>query len=77
MLVIHGYWLVGGRLGLWAEDSTLPTQPPRRPGRPPRERPHPFAAGHPALVEALGELGAKATLGVAGLRAAQSGRRTA
>ncbi|MEV4759418.1 SNF2-related protein [Micromonospora sp. NPDC049559] len=69
MLLVHGFWLVGGRLGLWAEDSTLPVRPPRRPGRPPRERPHPFAAGHPALAEALavplGELAAKATTGTA------------
>ncbi|MEV7227032.1 DEAD/DEAH box helicase [Polymorphospora sp. NPDC051019] len=53
MLVVHGLWLDGGRLALWGEDSTLPDRPPRRAGRAPRERPHPFAASHPALVEAL------------------------
>ncbi|HEX5597124.1 MAG TPA: DEAD/DEAH box helicase [Micromonosporaceae bacterium] len=63
MLVVHGLWLTGGRLALWAEDSGLPTAPPRWPGRPPRERPHPFAADHSALTEALGEVGAKATTG--------------
>lgn len=61
MLVVHGLWLAGGRLALWAEDSTLPAQPPRRPGRAPRERPHPFAAAHATLIEALGEAASKAT----------------
>ncbi|MGV9765358.1 SNF2-related protein [Micromonospora tulbaghiae] len=54
MLVIHGLWLPGAGLALWAEDSTLPARAPRRPGRVPRERPHPFAAGHAALAAALG-----------------------
>ncbi|MEU4590638.1 DEAD/DEAH box helicase [Micromonospora aurantiaca (nom. illeg.)] len=53
MLVIHGLWLPGAGLALWAEDSTLPARAPRRPGRVPRERPHPFAAGHAALAAAL------------------------
>ncbi|WP_192772792.1 SNF2-related protein [Plantactinospora soyae] len=61
MLVIHGVWLAGGRLAVWGEDSTLPARPPRRPGRPPRSRPHPFAVGHPGLTGALGDLAAKAT----------------
>jgi non-specific serine/threonine protein kinase len=61
VLVIHGVWLAGGRLAVWGEDSTLPARPPRRPGRPPRSRPHPFAVGHPGLAGALGDLAAKAT----------------
>jgi len=65
VLVVHGVWLAGGRLALWAEDSTLPPRPPRRPGRPARERPHPFAAGHPGLADALGALAAKAVTGTA------------
>ncbi|MEE6262218.1 SNF2-related protein [Plantactinospora sonchi] len=63
MLVVHGVWRGGGRLALWAEDSSRPARPPRRPGRAPRERPHPFAVGHPGLAEALGELAAKAATG--------------
>ncbi|MFG1938450.1 SNF2-related protein [Micromonospora tulbaghiae] len=54
MLVIHGLWLPGAGLALWAEDSSLPARAPRRPGRVPRERPHPFAAGHATLAAALG-----------------------
>ncbi|MEU1838641.1 DEAD/DEAH box helicase [Micromonospora chersina] len=54
MLVIHGLWLPGRGLALWAEDSRLPARAPRRPGRAPRERPHPFAADHAALAAALG-----------------------
>ncbi|MFD4206742.1 SNF2-related protein [Micromonospora tulbaghiae] len=54
MLVIHGLWLPGAGLALWAEDSTLPARAPRRPGRVPRERPHPFATGHATLAAALG-----------------------
>ncbi|MFI2713007.1 SNF2-related protein [Micromonospora sp. NPDC018662] len=53
MLVIHGLWLPGAGLALWAEDGTLPAAAPRRPGRAPRERPHPFAADHAALAAAL------------------------
>ncbi|MEU7615875.1 SNF2-related protein [Micromonospora rifamycinica] len=55
MLVVHGSWLVGAGLAIWAEDSTRPTQVPRRPGRAPRERPHPFAAGPDALGALLGD----------------------
>ncbi|KAB1914320.1 DEAD/DEAH box helicase [Micromonospora sp. AMSO31t] len=54
MLVIHGLWLSGRGLAVWAEDSTRPARAPRRPGRAPRERPHPFAAHHAALAAALG-----------------------
>ncbi len=49
MLVVHGLWLAAGRLCLWGEDSAAPARP-TRPGRAPRERPHPYAAP----VEALG-----------------------
>ncbi|MFI6329291.1 SNF2-related protein [Micromonospora chersina] len=54
MLVIHGLWLPGRGLAVWAEDSSLPARAPRRPGRAPRERQHPFAADHAALAAALG-----------------------
>ncbi|MBB5115474.1 SNF2-related protein [Micromonospora echinospora] len=53
MLVIHGLWLPRAGLALWAEDSTRPARAPRRPGRVPRERPHPFAADHATLADAL------------------------
>ncbi|MET7865369.1 DEAD/DEAH box helicase [Micromonospora taraxaci] len=56
MLVIHGLWSPGdgstGGLAVWAEDSAAPPAP-TRPGRPARERPHPFAAGHADLVAVL------------------------
>ncbi|MCO1597176.1 DEAD/DEAH box helicase [Micromonospora sp. RHAY321] len=59
MLVIHGLWLPGdgstSGLAVWAEDSAAPAAAPRRPGRPPRERPHPFAAAHGTLVTALAD----------------------
>ncbi|MCG5471514.1 DEAD/DEAH box helicase [Micromonospora sp. LAH09] len=59
MLVIHGLWLPGdsstGGLAVWAEDSAAPLEPPRA-GRPPRERPHPFAAGHTDLVAVLADV---------------------
>ncbi|MCW3840322.1 DEAD/DEAH box helicase [Micromonospora yasonensis] len=61
MLVIHGSWLVGAGLAVWAEDSARPATTPRRPGRAPRERPHPFAADHAALAAALGEHPGEAT----------------
>ncbi|MFC4021119.1 SNF2-related protein [Micromonospora sp. GCM10011542] len=57
MLIIHGLWRPGADdpagLAVWAEDSTAPAAGPRRPGRAPRERPHPFAADHVALAAAL------------------------
>ncbi|MCW3814177.1 DEAD/DEAH box helicase [Micromonospora sp. DR5-3] len=55
MLVIHGLWLSGRGLAVWAEDSTRPARAPRRPGRTPRERPHPFAADHGSLTATLGD----------------------
>ncbi|MBQ1021990.1 DEAD/DEAH box helicase [Micromonospora sp. D93] len=58
MLVIHGLWLPGdnstGGLAVWAEDSAAPIPAPRS-GRPARERPHPFAAGHTDLAAVLAE----------------------
>ncbi|MFE9191174.1 SNF2-related protein [Micromonospora sp. NPDC007208] len=58
MLVIHGLWLPGdsstGGLAVWAEDSTTPVPAPRS-GRPARERPHPFAAGHTDLAAVLAD----------------------
>ncbi|RQX07276.1 ATP-dependent helicase [Micromonospora inaquosa] len=58
MLVIHGLWLPGdgstGGLAVWAEDSAAPVPAPRS-GRPARERPHPFAAGHTDLAAVLAE----------------------
>ncbi|MBW4702527.1 DEAD/DEAH box helicase [Micromonospora sp. RL09-050-HVF-A] len=62
MLVVHGVWLVGAGLAVWAEDSTRPTQVPRRPGRAPRERPHPFAAEPAALCALFGDRPADAVL---------------
>ncbi|MFY1616972.1 SNF2-related protein [Micromonospora sp. WMMD736] len=59
MLVIHGLWLPGSGLGVWAEDSAAPVAVARS-GRPRRERPHPFAAGHDDLVAALAEAAAPA-----------------
>jgi non-specific serine/threonine protein kinase len=55
VLVVHGLWLSTGRLALWGEDPTLPAQPPRRRGRPPRRQQHPFAAPANALTEALAD----------------------
>ncbi|WP_192902227.1 DEAD/DEAH box helicase [Micromonospora globbae] len=59
MLVIHGLWLSGDpgepALAVWGERGTLPAEAPRRAGRPPRERPHPFAADHATLADALAE----------------------
>ncbi|MEU8297083.1 DEAD/DEAH box helicase [Micromonospora sp. NPDC048909] len=68
MLVIHGLWRPGpaeAELAVWAEESTLPAQAPRRPGRAPRERPHPFAADHPTLAAALAEAAEPTGLGTA------------
>lgn len=66
MLVAHAVWLVdppAPRLALWAEDSQGPPAPPRRPGRPPRRRPHPFPADHHDLTAALGPSAGKAVTG--------------
>lgn len=63
MLVIHGSWRLGAGLAVWAEDSTSPSRAPRRAGRAPRERPHPFAAGHTALAAALAEVAEPTVLG--------------
>jgi superfamily II DNA or RNA helicase len=55
VLVIHGLWRSAGRLALWAEDSALPAEPPRRRGRSARSQPHPFAAPSGSLTDALDE----------------------
>ncbi|WSG08438.1 SNF2-related protein [Micromonospora sp. NBC_01739] len=68
MLVVHGMWLPGRGLAVWGEDSTLAPRAPRRPGRAPRERPHPFAAAHPTLVAVSGEVAEPTDLGTALLR---------
>ncbi|MFY1577956.1 SNF2-related protein [Verrucosispora sp. WMMD703] len=68
MLVVHGMWLPGRGLAVWAEDSTLPPAAPRRPGRAPRARPHPFAAGHAELVALLADVAEPDDLGTALLR---------
>ncbi len=65
MLVAHGVWWVGRGLAVWAEDSTLPPHAPRRPGRAPRERPHPFAAAQATLVAALAAAAEPTDLGTA------------
>ncbi|RIW47106.1 DEAD/DEAH box helicase [Micromonospora endophytica] len=65
MLVVHGVWWVGRGLAVWAEDSTLPPHAPRRPGRAPRERPHPFAAAQATLVAALAAAAEPTDLGTA------------
>lgn len=65
MLVVHGVWRSGVGLAVWAEDSALPADAPRRPGRAPRERPHPFAADQAALVAALAATAEPAHLGTA------------
>ena len=62
MLVAHAIWL-DDRLAIWAEDFQRSPEPPRRPGRRPRRAPHPFAAGHDTLQEALDSLVAKAATG--------------
>nr|WP_205808441.1 DEAD/DEAH box helicase [Micromonospora sp. HNM0581] len=61
-------WLPGRGLEVWAEDSTLPSRAPRRPGRAPRVRPHPFAADHATLAALLAVAAEPDDLGTAVLR---------
>jgi SNF2-related domain/SNF2 Helicase protein/Helicase conserved C-terminal domain len=74
VFVMHAAWLHGaadmadGRLAVWAEDSSAPQRPPRNPGRPPRTRPHPFAAAHESLTALLGPAAIKATAATAALQ---------
>jgi len=59
MLVLHLTPGAGGRLCLWAEDSTLPPQHEPTRGRPPKvpkPRDHPFAASVETLRETVAEL---------------------
>jgi hypothetical protein len=60
VFVVHAAWLAAGRVALWAEDSSAPFVPPRRPGRRPRRQPHPFVAPHHVLADVLVEHAAKA-----------------
>jgi non-specific serine/threonine protein kinase len=55
VLVVHGLWLATGSLALWGEDPALPARSRRRTS----PRPHPFAAGHQTLIEALDQAGPK------------------
>ena len=56
MQVIHGIWAYGA-LWLWAEDSGLAAQAPRRPGHPSRApRPHPFSCEADVVADALSDL---------------------
>ena len=67
LFVVHAAWLWDaaalehGRLGVWAEDSSAPATPLRRPGRAARVRPHPFAATHEELAGLLGPGAIKAS----------------
>ena len=73
MFVLHACWLWDpsasepGRLGLWAEDSSGPERSAGRPGRPPRVRPHPYAAGPVDVAALLPASAAKTTTGTATL----------
>jgi hypothetical protein len=55
VFVLHACWLVdvstsqSGRLAMWAEDSSAPATPPRRPGRRPRVQTHPYAVAGETL----------------------------
>ncbi|HVD79493.1 MAG TPA: DEAD/DEAH box helicase [Propionibacteriaceae bacterium] len=67
MFVVHACWLglstlrLGG-LGIWGEDSSAPTTPPRRPGRAPRIQPHPYAVTHAELIALLPPVAWKAAI---------------
>ncbi len=54
MLAVHSVWTPQDRLAVWAEDSAGSPQPPRRRGRAPRVRDHPFAAAEEALHALVG-----------------------
>ncbi len=58
MIVVHGWWSVSadpmGALVVWAEDSTAPAEPLRRPGRRPKAQVHPFALSSAEVASALG-----------------------
>jgi len=63
VFVVHAAWLAAGCVAVWAEDSSAPLAPLRRPGRRPRRQPHPFAAPHEVLADVLVEHAAKAVTG--------------
>ena len=58
MIVVHGWWSISadpmGALVVWAEDSTAPAEPLRRPGRRPKAQVHPFALSSAEVASALG-----------------------
>jgi non-specific serine/threonine protein kinase len=60
MLAVHAFWTAPSRLAVWAEQAS-PSAGRRRAGRPPRERPHPFAAAAPTLAAVLGGAGRTGT----------------
>ena len=57
MIVLHAWWSIDDRqletLALWAEDSTAPSAPAKRPGRRPRVQDHPFALDAAELIALL------------------------
>ena len=57
MIVLHGWWSVSadpmGALVVWAEDSTAPAEPPRRPGRRAKTQAHPFSVASADLAAAF------------------------
>ncbi len=55
MFALHAMWNNVGKFHLWAEDSNLPSSPPKRRGKRTRKlkaRPHPFTLDKNALLEA-------------------------
>jgi hypothetical protein len=74
VIVLHGWWspsagtAAPGRLVLWAEDGLGPAEVPRRPGRRPRLRSHPFALPGDQVAKALGlDVSGELTTGTAEL----------
>jgi non-specific serine/threonine protein kinase len=60
VIVLHALWSRDSRLCVWGEESSLPANARRQPGRPPvrpRPRPHPYACDAGLLREMLARLG--------------------